>query len=198
MKLSQVLTSIKGSGDTVKTASDNTAASSDKTAANTGEKLKAALREVTAAAPTQEKQAATGSPIDGLTKIASQVASAEHESLVKEAQLYGAAVMDGFMARGAQYDAAAQKIAAEQPVQERTAAAPVVDASFEKFAAENPELVKEAAEVGFQTTMIQIEKLAQASYAKGHDEATLGIYKLGHASFVQGFEDTANLIKALR
>ena len=196
MKLSQVLTSIKGSGDTVKTASDNTAASSDKTAANTGEKLKAALREVTAAAPTQEKQAAAGSPIDGLTKIASQVASAEHESLVKEAQLYGAAVMDGFMARGAMYEAAATKVAAAQPAQERTAA--VADEGFEKFAAENPELVKEAAEVGFQTTMIQIEKLAQASYAKGHDEATLGIYKLGHASFVQGFEDTANLLKAIR
>jgi len=211
MKLSKVLTSIKGSDGAEKTAAvatgDKSASSEKAATASTGEKLKAALREVTASAaqpaPQEKQAAAAGSPIEGLTKIAEQVTSAEQEAIIKEANLYGAAVADGFVARLAQYQTAADKVAAAQPAapevvrtQEKQAAA--TDGSFEKFAAENPELVKQAAEVGYQQTMLQMDKLAQAAYAKGHDEATLAIYKLGHASFVQGFEDTAGLLKELR
>jgi hypothetical protein len=191
MKLSSVLTSIKGSnGEKTASVSPSQEDRSEKSAtASTSARLKEALKE--AAAPAQEKVASAGSPIEDLTKIASQVASAEHEALVKEAQLYGAAVCDGFMARAAQYEAAGAKVASVGGV--KTAGE---NDSFEKFASENPELVKEAAELGFQTASAQIEKLASAAYDKGYDEATLTVYKLGHASFVQGFEDIANILQA--
>lgn len=196
MKLSQVLSSIKSS-DTVKTAASTSDATTEKTAAaSTGDKLKAALHEATSSPSATVKQAtASPSPIEGLTKVASQIASAEHESIVKEANLYGAAVADGFMARMAMYDTAAEKVAATQPVSTKTAA--TSDGDFEKFAAENPDLVKEAAEVGYRSTMQQMEKLAEVAHAKGHDEAVLTIYKTAHASVIQGFEDTVNVLKSL-
>lgn len=205
MKLSSVLTSIKGSNEKTASAAPQQPQTAEKSAtAVTGERLKQALKEATApaAAPAQEKQAAaTGSPVEGLTKIAEQVANAEHEALVKEAKLYGASVFDGFIERAAQYEAAGIKVAALAPTAPATAPAQVKQASeggFEKFAAENPDLIKEAAELGFSSTMSQVEKLAEAAYAKGYDEGTLTVYKLGHATFVQGFEDTANLLKAVQ
>lgn len=191
MKLSSVLTSIKGSnGEKTASVSPSQEDRSEKSAtASTSARLKEALKEATA--PASEKVASAGSPVEDLTKIASQVASAEHEALVKEAQLYGAAVCDGFMARAAQYESAGAKVASAGGV--KTAGE---GDSFEKFASENPELVKEAAELGFKTASAQIEKLAEAAYSKGYDEATLAVYKLGHASFVQGFEDVASLLQA--
>ena len=103
MKLSNVLSSIKGS-DAEKTASAS--ADPGKTAAApsaTGEKLRQALKEATAAPAAETKTAAAGSPVGDLMKTASQIAGAEHEALVKEAQLYGACVADGFLARVAHF-----------------------------------------------------------------------------------------------
>jgi len=194
MKLSSVLANIKGT-DTEKTASASTPADSNKTAAapsTTGEKLKQALKEATAA-PTETKTAATAnSPVNDLMKTASQIAGAEHEALIKEAHLYGGAVADGFLARVAQHTDAVEKIASAQPAKVAS-----TDGSFEKFAAENPDLVKEAAELGYSSTMGQMEKLAEAAYAKGYNGAVETIYKLANASFVQGFEDSGQLIAEL-
>ncbi len=201
MKLSSVLTSIKGS-NSEKTASAAPSQGDKTSAATTGDKLKQALKEATAPAQQEKQAAAVGtSPVEGLTKIAEQVASAEHEALVKEANLYGAAVCDGFMARAAQYEAAGHKLASTLTVNEirpqLAAVKTAGDDSFEKFASENPALIKEAAELGYQTTLQQVDKLAQAAYAKGSDDGTLAVYKLGHACFVQGFEDTANLLREI-
>jgi len=193
MKLSSVLASIKGT-ETEKIAS---VADSGKTAAapsTTGEKLKQALKEAAASGtPSVEKNAAAGSPVNDLMKTASQIVGAEHEALVKEAQLYGCAVADGFLTRIAQHTDAVEKIASAQPG--KTAAAPE---SFEKFASDNPELVKEAAELGYTSTLGQMEKLAEVAYTKGYNGAVETIYKLAHASFVQGFENAAQLITELR
>jgi hypothetical protein len=203
MKLSTVLASIKeqpaapaAKGGGEKTASAPSASAPSATA----EKLKAALKEATASAsastPTAEKTAAETSPIAGLTKIASSVAQAEQEALVKEATLYGAAVCDGFMVRLSQYNDAAEKIASQQvPVATKTAGD---GDSFEKFAQDNPQLVKQAAEVGYASTINQLEKLAEAAWQKGHDEGTAAIYKAAHSSFVQGYRDTAELVEALK
>ena len=105
------------------------------------------------------------------------------------------------MARAAQYEAAGHKLASTLTVNEirpqLAAVKTAGDDSFEKFASENPALIKEAAELGYQTTLQQVYKLAQAAYAKGSDDGTLAVYKLGHACFVQGFEDTANLLREI-
>jgi len=198
MKLSSVLASIKGT-EVEKTASASfTPGDPNKTAeapSTTGEKLKQALKEATANPTPVEKQASADSPVGDLMKTASQIVNAEHEALVKEAHLYGSAVADGFLARVAQHTDAVDRVAANMPA--KTASAPV-DESFEKFASENPGLVKEAAELGYATTMGQMEKLAEASYTQGYNGAVESIYKYANASFVQGFEDTANLISELR
>lgn len=197
MKLSSVLASVKGT-EVEKTASaSSTPDDPTKTAeapSTTGEKLKQALKEATADPAPAEKQASAGSPVGDLMKTASTIVNAEHEALVKEAHLYGSAVADGFMARVAQHTDAVEQIAAGQFA--KTAASG--DESFEKFASDNPDLVKEAAELGYATTMGQMEKLAEASYSSGYNGAVESIYKFANASFVQGFEDTAQLVTELR
>jgi len=205
MKLSHVLASI-GSGE--KTASTAAAPSASNpgtsgggrekqaSTAATNARLRDALKEAQIEAPARgEKQAAAPSPLADLMKTASAVASAEHEALVKEAQLYGASVADGFMVRLSQYNEAAEKIADQRtPAAAKTAA--IAGDSFEKFAAENPDLVKEAAELGFATTLGQMDKLAGAAYDKGYNEAVTTIYKFAHGSFVQGYEDVARLLES--
>jgi hypothetical protein len=205
MKLSTVLASIKEQEKTAEVQPQTPPSKpAEKTAAagpaSTAEKLKAALKEATAGAspPAEKTAAAATSPVEGLTKIANSVAAAEQDALVKEAQLYGAAVCDGFMVRLSQYNEAAEKIAAQQPAPGRAPEKTAAADSFEKFAAENPELVKQAAELGYATTIAQIEKLAEVAWQKGHDEGTATIYKLAHDCFVSGYRDTGQLLSELK
>jgi hypothetical protein len=205
MRLSQVLKSVREE----KPATEKTAAASP--AESSGEKLKTALHEAllpsSAAAETKQAASTPASPVEDLQKIASQVAASEQEALMKEAQFYGAAVADGFMARLSQYNEAAEKIASQnQTPGLAVSALPQLSApvkvatedSFEKFASENPQLVKEAAELGFNTTLQQMDKLAEAAHKKGFEEATTAIYKLAHSTFVRGFQDTSTLLQRLK
>lgn len=190
MKLSEALTKINGS-QAEKTAALNVPAmpstSTGMTPSNDlGDRLKHALAE--AVAPAAQKQASAHSPVEDLTKIAADLSRSEHESLVKEAQHYGAAVADGFMARLAQYNAAAD----QQPT--KTASAD----SLEKFASENPQLMKDAAQVGYDTTQNQLEKLASASYNAGWNTTVQEIHKLATESFVAGFKAINDIIGAAR
>lgn len=189
MKLSNALGMIKG-GE--KTASAPAPTGSASPSSDAGERLKQALKEATAPA-VQAKTASQASPVEDLTKIAADLSKAEHEALVKEAQLYGAAVMDGFMARGAQYQEATAKLATT-----KTAAVAGGTSDFEKFAAENPDLVKEAAELGYTTTTAQLEKLGEAAYAKGWNDTVEKIHKTASDSFIAGFKDTLALIEGAR
>src|SRR5450631_3268985 len=129
MKLSKVLSTYSSEKTASAAASPTPTA---KTASDTTDRLKLALKEASAPLLFEKIAAVQVSPVADLVKIASDVAGAEHEALVKEAQLYGASVCDGFMARMSQYNEAAEKIAGQQP-QVKTAAV-VADASFEKFA----------------------------------------------------------------
>jgi hypothetical protein len=192
MKLSDALGMIKGSE---KTASAPALASSSATAvspsSDAGERLKQALKEATA--PTEQaKVAGHASPIEDLTKIAADLSKAEHDALTKEAQLYGAALCDGFMARAAQYKEATERAAPTAKT------AGMIGEDFEKFAAANPSLVKEAAELGFASTTAQLEKLAQDAYEKGWNDTVEQIHKTACDSFVAGFQDTLALIEAAR
>ena len=145
------------------------------------EALNIALNEVA-----QEKVAhVQTTPTEDLTKIATRLASAEQEALVKEAELYGAALCDGFMSRMGQYDntAVSTKTASED--------------TFEKFAAENPSLVKQAADLGYRETTYQLEKLAQDSYEEGYAK-TAGLIKTAAIKCAsRGENDTYNLLAAL-
>lgn len=189
MKLSDALGLIKGSEKTASDAAPSRAAATSSSDAN--ERLKQALKEATASSsPT--KTAAHTSPVEDLEKIAADISRAEHEALAKEAQLYGAAVCDGFMARAAQYKEAAAVHSA--PSLAKTAS----DASFEKFASENPALVKEAAEIGYAATIKQLEKVAEDAYAKGWNDTVTAIHKTACDSFVSGFHTTMTLLENRR
>lgn len=190
MKLSDALTRM-GAAPTTKTAAATPAPSTTAPTSDAGERLKQALKEATAP-DASTKTASQTSPIEDMTKIAADLSKAEHEALVKEAQLYGAAICDGFMARAAQYDEAARKVAAAQPAPVKTAS----DGSFEKFAAENPDLVKEAAELGYATTIAQLEKLGEDAYAKGWNDQMAQVYKLASDVFVEGFKRGQALVEA--
>lgn len=197
MKLSNALGLIKGGEKTASAPAPVAAPTgSAPSSSDAGERLKQALKEATAP-EAQAKTASAQSPVEDLTKIAADLSKAEHEAITKEAQLYGAALCDGFMARAAQYKEAAEKAAAAAP-QLPTKVANANDGSFEKFAAENPELVKEAAELGYATTMQQLEKLAEAAYAKGWNTTVQQIHKAASDCFVAGFKDTLQLIEGAR
>lgn len=162
--------------------------------------LRRALKEATAEAEAPTKTAAQASPLDQLTKLAASVVEDEHAATMKEAQLYGAAVCDGFMARLAQYDEAAQKHAATLPPVKVAAAVPATSAAddFEKFASDNPEIVREAHDLGYEQTKSDLNKLAEAAWLYGHNGTVQWIHKTASDAFVAGFTDTARLIEAAR
>lgn len=198
MKLSTVLSKLDAGG-AEKTAAAAPAPSAPSPASTpASERLKQALNDAIASpAPANDKTAAAPavSPVADMTKIAADLAAAEHEALVKEANLYGAAVADGMVARLAQYGLTADKIASAPAAP--AASTPVGD-DFAKFASENPDLVREAAELGFSTTVAQIEKLSEAAYVKAYNETVEGLYKVAHHCFTTGFKETLAMIGSAR
>lgn len=193
MKLSDALSQINGkaSEKTAAAASTTPAADAPAPSNDIADRLKVALQEATT--PDAQKTAAQASPTEDLTKIASDLSKAEHDNLVKEAQLYGASVADGFMLRLAQYNEAAQKLAAQTPADTKVAAE-VGD--FQKFAAENPQLVKDAAQLGYDTTITSLEKLSSAAYDKGWNDTVVQIHKTASDAFVAGFKFVTDHIQA--
>jgi hypothetical protein len=131
------------------------------------------------AAPKQASQA----PVAGLVKMASDLVNAEEEALMKQAQVYGAAICDGFMARYAQYEQAANEVV---PQQAKTAAATDVD--FQKFAQENPELTKEAYDLGYRTKMAELQKQADERFQAGYNDTMNEVHKTAAALYKHGTE----------
>ena len=138
-----------------------------------------------------EKTASQESPsaTAGLLKIAGDLANSEQEALVKEAKFWGAAVADGFMERLAVYEQAMSKTAGEG---EGTAP---TDEDFHKFAEENPELVKQAMELGYFHGKAQIEQLKQAAFEAGYTDAAKDIDELSKTA--EGREKLAELAAGL-
>lgn len=196
MKLSDVLAKVSNStAEKTAAAVPSTTPTVSTTPSNDiADRLKVALKEATA--PDAQKTAATTSPVQDLVKIASDLSATEHDALVKEANLYGAAVADGFMLRLAQYNTASSQVAAAQPTP--TAKVAAADDSFEKFASENPEMVKEAAQLGYDSTMLQLQKLSQDAYDAGWNNTVAHVHKLASDSFVAGFKFVVDHIEASR
>jgi hypothetical protein len=195
MKLSEALTRIGTTSATKTAAAAPTTTSTAAPASDAGDRLRQALKEATAP-DASTKTASQASPIEDMTKIAADLSKAEHEALVKEAQLYGAAICDGFMARAAQYEDATRKVAAAQPAIVTSTMKVAGDDSFDKFAAAEPELVKQAAELGYATTVQQLEKLAEDAYAKGWNDTMAQVHKIASDVFVEGFKRGQALVEA--
>ncbi len=196
MKLSDALSKISGAS-AEKTASAP-APSSASAPSGLEERLKTALAD---AMKPEEKTASTqaASPVADLTKIAADLSASEHEAMKKEAMIYGAALCDGFMARAAQYQAAADKVASTETIihgdrSNKTAS----EQDFEKFAAENPQLVKDAAQLGYDTTLGQLGQLHNAAYDKGWNDTVQQIHKTASDCFVAGFKAVQDMIEAAR
>lgn len=178
MKLTKVLGAITGNtGEKTASAGSQVSSPSNKTASDTAAVLKAALHEAAATQATTEKKAASA-PIADLTKLASDTANSEHEALVKEAQLYGASVCDGFMVRLAQYNESAEKLAGQQPT----------------ITPDVRQLEKQAADLGYQSTMGQMDKLASAAWSAGYNDTVKHIYTQAHNSFVAGYKHASELV----
>ena len=182
MKIEKVLANIRSSQAPEKTAAEQTPTT--KTASSVpAEALKGALTE---ALKTSEKVAAEQKqpgPVEDVMKIAAEMANAEQDIAVKQAALLGAAFYDGAMARAAQY----QKAAAELNTD--------TDPEFSKFASENPELVKQAAELGYQQTRDGLEKMADDAYTQGWNNTVEAIYKTAAVEFMKAAQVTGAMLE---
>jgi len=120
--------------------------------------------------PSQEKKAEQNtSATDQLVKIASELADSERVAIIKEAEVYGAAMADSFVARLQQWENASEKVASDNSDTYE---------SFEKFAEENPDLTKQAVELGYLTGMQEIEQAKTAAFVQGYKDANAEIAEL--------------------
>lgn len=197
MKLSQAFVMLDSGAEKTAAAAPSPLPSSIPSASSdaAADGLRRALKEATADAEAAIKTAAAPSPLDDLTKLAASVVADEHAATMKEAHQYGAAVCDGFMARFALYDEAAQKFASAQPA---TKIAADESSDFQKFASANPDIVREAHDLGYEQTRNDLTKLAEAAYLRGYNGTVEWIHKTASDSFVSGFIHAARLIEASR
>lgn len=190
MRIEAILKGIKES-QPEKTASETPApAATEKTASAPVEALKAAVSEaLTASAPVKT---AAASPVQDIVKVASEIAASEKEASLKEAQLLGTAFADAAIARFQEWNKVAQAIP-DAPVK-TAAAAPAP--TFNKFAQENPELVRQAAEIGYQSTRAELEKQAETSFVAGYNDTVDRIHKIAADEFAKAAVLTNQLLHA--
>lgn len=190
MEIAQIMKRLEESEQASSAGVKTAAAQPPKTAAPSADslrnELRQALSEVTTekTAETQRTKEASQAPVGQLVKMASDLVNAEEEALMKQAQVYGAAICDGFMARYAEYEAAANEVAPEQP---KTASAQVDD-DFRKFAEANPDLTKEAYDLGYQTKMAALQKQASERFEAGYNDTMQEVHKLASALYKHGAE----------
>ena len=203
MKIDRILAGIRESQAAEKTGGDKTpapapaAAPVEKTASQTA--LVSAMNEALAT-PTAEKtageKAPVASPVDDVMKVANEIAGAEKEAAVKEAQILGAAFADAAIARLNDWNKTAAEMLAANP-----AAAPVAapaGTDFGKFAAQNPELVKQAHQMGYEKAKADLEKQAEESYVQGYNDTVETIHKVASLEFMKAAAVTAQIVESTR
>lgn len=183
MKIDRILAGIRESQAAEKTASEATstpAPAVEKKASNAA--LVNALNEALAAPEKTASEAPAGSPVNDVMKVAAEIAQAEQQVAVKEAQLLGAAFADAAVARMAEWN--------------KTAAAMLNNAGAEKMAAPSDDLLKQAAQMGYEQAKADLEKQAEESYVKGYNDTVEAIHKTAAEEFLKAAAVTANIIKA--
>jgi hypothetical protein len=199
MELANILSQLKDIGSTgmSKTAAAKETPKSDSKEASAKDELLKALDGALNKQGSTKTASSSPSASAELVKMASDLAAAEQEGITKQAHLYGAAVADGFVARLQQTGAVATKIATQQGTDED---------GFNKFASENPELVKQAMELGYNDGVKQIQMMKQAAtndaFQRGYADTTAELQKLAStadgqdkiASFKQGYNETVDKV----
>lgn len=150
-----------------KTASDASAAPRDVATSDPSERMLATVRELSKSASAPAPSAA---PVPALDKMAADMAAAEAEAMRKQAELSGAAMCDGFMARLAAYDRA---------VGTKTASA---DDSFR---------------AGYAQGREDLEKEASEAFNQGQEAALQEIHKIASEIHYAGQQSARNVLEAL-
>lgn len=188
MKIEQVLANIRGSQSEKVAAEKPVAAPA--TASVPATALKTAMSEALKAGEKTAAEQAQPGPAQDIMKVAAEMANAEMDVAVKEAQILGAALYDGAVARAAQYQKAAEELPAAP-----AKIASTQDPEFSKFATENPELVKQAAQLGYDQTRAGLEKMADDAYTKGWNDTVETIYKTAATEFMKAAQITGNMVE---
>lgn len=193
MKIDRILAGIRESQAAEKQASEtpvSPAPAAEKTASNQSA-LVSALNE--ALAPKETKfAAAESSPVNDVMKVAEELAGAEKEAALKEASLLGTAFADAAIARMAEWNKTAQQMLMSAPAVQAVQG----NADFGKFAQQNPELVKQAAQIGYETAKADLEKQAEDSYVQGYNDTVETIHKTAALEFLKAAAVTAQIIEA--
>lgn len=180
------------------------------------EALRGALRDALAAAPSTTKTAAVAepqpNPAGDLLKLAEDLTSAEEEAMMKQASIYGAAMCDGFMTRFGQYEDAALEAPSVKTAQVAQPAQPAAqdvdlnaiktaaanDAEFQKFASENPDLVKEAVDLGYRQTWDTLVKTAETDFDSGYGDTMTEMHKMASECYHNGAVTINNVLRQVQ
>lgn len=176
--------------DAVKTASAETTPPA--TVADARSNLDAAVQNVLGGGTKEASEGAPAQPgvLDGLTKMASELAEADEQATIKEAQLFGAAAFDGFIARANEYAQNApvqQKVAAVDEHADQLykhAAYAGYDAMGAVFGQQGPPRQKTAAE-------------AREEYMREANEELEKVAQVATQSFELGYAHMAQIAEAL-
>lgn len=194
--INDILKDLNGLKDqsTTKVASDT---SSQDAVSKTRAALDQALESVQPSGNNGTKTASAADPsaTASLEKVANELADAEQSMTLKEAQLYGAAVFDGFVARANQYAAGApaEKVAhAQHNGSDETAVKLAADLGYAEAENAIQQLLGQEKQARYHN-----EKTAAEDDARGVMAAMEKIAELTDDCFERGFADAEQLVSHL-
>lgn len=189
MKIDRILAGIRESQAAEKQAGEAPVSQAPEKTASTHSALVSALNEALAPSEKTASEAASASPVTDVMKVAQEIAGSEKEAAEKEARLLGAAFADAAVARLGDWSKVASQMVTSAPATQG-------NADFGKFAAQNPELVQQAAQIGYETAKADLEKQAEESYVQGYNDTVETIHKTASLEFLKAAAVTAQIIKA--
>lgn len=198
MKIDRILAGIRESQAAEKQAGEAPVAAPATVAktASVQTELVGAMKEALAATSPEktaaEKTPAAASPVDDVMKVAQELAGAEKEAALKEAQILGAAFADAAIARMAEWNKTAGQLIASAPAVQAIPG----NTDFGKFSAQNPELVKQAHQLGYEKAKADLEKQAEDSYIQGYNDTVDTIHKTASLEFLKAAAVTAQIVES--
>lgn len=178
MKIDRILAGIREAQASEKQASEAPVAA-EKTASAAPSALVSALNEALASTEKTASAAPVVSPTDDVMKVAQEIANAEKEAALKEAQILGAAFADSAIARLNEWN--------------KTAAEMLVSSGTEKVSSDQ---LEQAALAGYKQAQADLEKQAEESYVKGYNDTVEAIHKTAAVEFLKAAALTEQIIAA--
>lgn len=178
-------------GKTEKTAEENTEdqPSSDEKLAQSRQALNSVLDQATRGGDESTTKEASESgqndATEHLEKIAQDMANADMQATIKEANLFGAAVFDGFMSRANEY---------AQPVKTASYEQATLVPGLEKAAQAGYQAVEQV----FQAAASEQEKVAHGSEEEGIVDALQKIAMASEECFERGYAHMNQLVSQLK